>query len=328
MELTIVEHIFLSPTLSTAGDITRLTDEEIIGAQEQSKATNLLKCAGDSRYGKLIQSLKEAAYADRDEYPMSIATMYELMTKTNGSLQDSGTNATTSNRRTSCIMLVQQQYSEVNENLVPGDDGRVFGIICYNYNKHRHYASNCPDQANRIGVSNFQCGYVLSQIKDEKGLIPHDWILLGTCSTDNVINNLQLVENITSCEKDEKLKIYVNGGDLTYDEKALFKYLPLNVHFNPLSIANVLSLKQVDNMPGFHLEMNNKNGLGITLIKDGVKLKFMHSHNDLYHCTIQDIDNFYTSLLNTSKSVTLLSSREPSYSNVEVEKANRVREIQ
>ena len=126
-------------------------------------------------------------------------------------------------------------------------------------------------------TSVFQCGHVLSKIIDEKGLILHDWILLDTCSTDNVINNCQLVENITSCTEDEKLKIYANGGELTYDEKGFFKYLPLRIHFNPSSIANVLLLKQVDDMPCFHLEINTKIGPGITLIKDGVKLKFMHS---------------------------------------------------
>ena len=126
---------------------------------------------------------------DIDKYPTSVATMYKLMTKTNGSLQGSGDNTTPSNRCRPGKMLVQQQCSEVNEDLVPGNDGYVFDIICYNCNKHGHYASNCPDQANRVGVSNLQCGHVLSQMKDENGLIPHAWILLDTCSTDNIINN-------------------------------------------------------------------------------------------------------------------------------------------
>ena len=106
-------------------------------------------------------------------------------------------------------------------------------------------------------------------MKDAKVLIPHVWILLDTCSTDNVINNRHLVENVSSCTEDEKLKIYANGGDLTYEEKYVFKYLPLGVHFNPQSISNVLSLKHVNNMPGYHLEMNTKKESGILLIKDG-----------------------------------------------------------
>ena len=136
------------------------------------------------------------------------------------------------------------------------------------------------------------------QIKDKKGLIPHDWILLDTCSTDDVINNRNLVDGITSCGENEKLKIYANGGELTYNEKGCFKYLPLCVHFNPSSIANVLSLKQVDDMPGFHLEMNTQVEPGITLIKGEARIQFMHSRNGLYYCSIGDMNDFHASIMN------------------------------
>ena len=64
-----------------------LTDKKITFEQERSTAIILLKCADEARYGKVIHNLKEAVYVDRDEYPTSIATMYKLMTKINGSLQ-------------------------------------------------------------------------------------------------------------------------------------------------------------------------------------------------------------------------------------------------
>ena len=147
MELTGGEHIFLSSVIFAAGDIRTLNDEEISDEQERPKAIILSRCADESRYGKLLQNLKEAAYVDRDEYPTSIATMYELITKTNGSLQGSGNNNATSNRSRPGIMLVQQQCSEVNEDLVPGNDGCTFDIICYNCNKRGHYASNCPEES-------------------------------------------------------------------------------------------------------------------------------------------------------------------------------------
>ena len=75
VELTGGKHIFLSPILLAAGDISTLTDEEIADEQEWSKAIILLKCADEARYGKLIQNLKEGAYVDRDEYLTSIATV-------------------------------------------------------------------------------------------------------------------------------------------------------------------------------------------------------------------------------------------------------------
>ena len=73
--------------------------------------------------------------------------------------------------------------------------------------------------------------------------------------------------NLRSYTEEEKLKIYANGGDLTYDETGIFKYLPLDVNFNPQSLANVLSLKHVNYMPGYHLEMNTKTEPGTFPIK-------------------------------------------------------------
>ena len=78
VKLTDGEHIFLSQILSAEGDITTLTDKEILDEQECSKAIILLKCSEAASYSKLIQNLKEATYVDRDKYPTSIASMYEL----------------------------------------------------------------------------------------------------------------------------------------------------------------------------------------------------------------------------------------------------------
>ena len=136
------------------------------------------------------------------------------------------------------------------------------------------------------------------------------------------------MDSIKTCTEEEKLKIYANRGYFTYGEKGVFNYLPLGVHFNLQSIANVLSLKHIDDMPGYHLEMNTKVELGISVIKDGVKLKFQHSRNELYHCTIQDMNDFYASLPDKDPSILLLSSRKPPYSSIELKKANRIGELQ
>ena len=172
------------------------------------------------------------------------------MAKKNGSLQGQQNTGSVSNICRSGITLVQQQYTDINEDLLPGDDGRTFDIVCYNWNRRGYYTSNCPDSSNRVGVSNLQCGHILSQIRDTRGLVPYGWIFLDNCCIDNAINNHELVENLRKCNKDKTLKTYTNGGDLTYEEMRVFKFLPLDVHFNQCSIANVQSLKQVDKMPG------------------------------------------------------------------------------
>ena len=80
VELTGDKHIFASPTISVI-DVHKMTSEEIDEEVDKSKAIIFLKCSDDSRFGALSKRLREATYLDRDEYPTTLSTMYELMTK-------------------------------------------------------------------------------------------------------------------------------------------------------------------------------------------------------------------------------------------------------
>ena len=57
------------------------TDDEIKAEEDKMQAILLLKNADEKRYGGLSKSLKEGSFLARDEYPISIASMYELMVK-------------------------------------------------------------------------------------------------------------------------------------------------------------------------------------------------------------------------------------------------------
>ncbi len=171
---------------------------------------------------------------------------------------------------------------------------------------------------------------MLAQAAKQSGLIPEDWILLGTCSTDNVVNNKVLVDNLRGCYDDEKLTVYTNGGKLTFGEIGNFKYLPLQAYYNPESIANVLSLKAVADMKDFHIEMNTKIEPTIVLIKDDHRLSFRHNSTGLYHCTLQELTNFHEEVRSSKKSVMLLltGSTKTDYTDDEIARADKVRELQ
>ena len=77
--------------------------------------------------------------------------------------------------------------------------------------------------------------------------------------------------------EEEVLNIYTNGGDLRYNQKGLFKYLCLNIYYNPRLIANILSLKLVDGMNRYYIAINTKEDLNIFLVNGEQKLKFRHN---------------------------------------------------
>ena len=190
VEFTAGKHIFASPTISGLS-IEEMSLEELEEEVDKSKAIILLKYADESRFNALSKRLKEAIYLDRNEYPTSLATMYKLMTKSCSNIQSNNSNNNSRNRRTG-VSLLQQNESNKNE-CVPGTDGRVFNIVCFNYNRRGHYASCCPGTSNRTGISNLQYGCLMTQTKINQGLIPPDWVLLDTCSADNALHDLSLM---------------------------------------------------------------------------------------------------------------------------------------
>ena len=125
---------------------------------------------------------------------------------------------------------------------------------------------------------------MLAQVH-QQGLIPPDWILSDTWSTDNVVNNKGMINNVELCTEEDSLKIYTNGGVLEYNQVGDNRYFPIRTYFNPQSIANVLSLKTVNEMNGYHVTMDTQDDLSIKLHHGTATLRFPHSMNGLYYCT-------------------------------------------
>ena len=48
-------------------------------------------------------------------------------------------------------------------------------------------------------------------------IIPSSWLLLETCSTGNVANNPNIMQNIRACKSEERLTAYCNGGKQVYN---------------------------------------------------------------------------------------------------------------
>ena len=106
-------------------------------------------------------------------------------------------------------------------------------------------------------------------------LIIKTWILLDSCSTDTVIENPDLVANIRTGSADKELRIITNKGSVIYKEVADSRGLPLKVHFNKDSLANVLSFKQVLEFSGVIITADTSKEDAFSVhLKDGMEMKF------------------------------------------------------
>ena len=179
-----------------------------------------------------------------------------------------------------------------------------------------------------VGISNLQYGYILTQSVGRGGLIPLDWILLDTCSTNNVVHDHTLLTGREKCSKNQEMKIYTNCGSLNYDTSGLLKYLPIRFYLNDQSIANVLSLKYISDIPGCRIYMDKQVGPEIYVSYQGATLKFEQSINGLYYCRVHDFDVFHGSKNHTDNAISLLNTIPMKYSKACVKKANLARNLQ
>ena len=74
---------------------------------------------------------------------------------------------------------------------------------------------------------------------------------------------------------DEILHIETNGGSIIYNQVGICSLVPVKMFCNSNSIANVLSLSMVANIPGAKVEMNSEIEKAIAVHFDNGKvLKF------------------------------------------------------
>ena len=96
----------------------------------------------------------------------------------------------------------------------------------------------------------------VSLTQQHHSIINPNWILLDTCSTDNVFCNENLVSDIHTCNLGEELTVVTNGGFCTYNQVGRCDIFPVEVHFNSNSLANILSFNMISNIPGVHITTN------------------------------------------------------------------------
>ena len=92
--------------------------------------------------------------------------------------------------------------------------------------------------------------------------------------TSSVYNNEEIIGNIFDCTSDETLTVYTNGGSNTFTQLEPFKFLPMEVHLNPNSMANILAIKYVSSIPGVHISMDSSKERVIILEYKNQMIKF------------------------------------------------------
>ena len=180
------------------------------------------------RYPDLMDFLSTSEMLGSDQYPTTIVGVYELLLQYNMTQNAQGSIRGRRNHRGSGngtrVFFFQHSRPPPNlpepdfSNPVPGTDGAMVHRQCYKCFKWGHLANKCSNspaqnvQALQVGIS------LVQATPSKKSVISSTWILLDTCSTDSVMNNIEFVSNVRNCSSEEVLRIHTNGGQQVFSK--------------------------------------------------------------------------------------------------------------
>jgi len=272
---------------------------EEVGTQEDREAAAMdhtlamvyIKGIDKTRYGVLAAELKNSYAKGQNDYPMDLATAFALTNlyetpKNEQVHQNTGSQRTNYQREHNtphATTKTEEGYTfaqnTTNKPPIAGTDGRLFErTLCYNCQAYGHYAGNC-NEPNSKGTTLVYHGVVMTQTdKGKYRPINKEWILLDTQSTVSVFNNKQYVTNIR--ESKEVLRAITNGGHQDSYQVGEFPNLG-TVWYNPNSIANILSMKEVRKVCRVTMDTSIEPTLCVHRL-DGTTMKFEEQESGLY----------------------------------------------
>ena len=87
----------------------------------------------------------------------------------------------------------------------------------------------------------------------------------------------------------KELTVFTNGGSQNFELIGNFRHLPMEVHYNKDSLANIHSLKHVTDLPGVSVSMNTIKDPNIFVhLPNGNVIKFQQYSSGLYYHDVYD----------------------------------------
>ena len=332
------EHILWSPQLIKSNNKKDPSKDEIEVEEDKFKAMLMILRADHIRYGALQESLFQGVYKGRNDFPQTITKAYDLLqhiasevpsyTRTQSTGRRCFGLGRGSNRSFTNVTFTQRTSS--NDDVVTGIDRKVFPcIMCHNCGKKGHFRDKCNVVAGKAKQTKVTLAhFTLTQ----KGLeiINKDWVLLDTGLTVSVFCNKDLVHNIWDCKLGQGITVITNGGSQSFHQEAEAKLLPITVHFNEDSLANILSLSDVANLPGARITMDSLVERSILLHFQDKTIKFIECAEGLYVCNMKNNTfNINTKVTNYSPSlIQTVDSNKAMFTKRDVIKADNARRLQ
>jgi len=100
-----------------------------------------------------------------------------------------------------------------------------------------------------------------------------------------------MVTGIKDCEESDVLIITTNAGLRVFPEIARLKFFSISVYFDENSMATILSLKDIANIPGMRITMDTSVEKAINVKFKSAVFKFVECSDSLYYYDVVDAKN-------------------------------------
>ena len=337
-----------------SGTVVSSDVEEIV--ESSFLAVAFLFGANQGRYGSLLNDLSNATLVGRDDYPLEVASAYDLLSRYKGKptsgnyqkarprsrggrgrgrgsngrnqQQDRNTNQTGTRN---VVMAHLPAKSDDNhppadatnvENKTPiaGKNGvLVSGAYCTNCGSHGHAHWYCPKPTSAKGVQ-------LSQVGDEipAEINPH-WLLLDSASTVSSVKSESMVTKIEPAG-DDSTKVFTNGGEMEYSHAGELRFFPFRVFYNKDSIANILSLAHIRDKYKVTMDSSVDDAFYVHISPKHI-LRFQRHSPGLYYIDTRNlIDN--KNEVNAYSFFSTVKANKEYFSSRDIEGADRARVLQ
>lgn len=282
-------------------------------AREQALAIRFIRGTND-RYKSYLVHLRNSFLDGNDVYPTTLHQAYNI-------LQRRELDVITTEQHSDGLAFANVGSENNKNDNNAGNDNKKDHIICYDCGEKGHYANKCPkriqesneENNNKNNTNNNQQGNNMCTVGEENKTdtngeyvfhqsagsnIPEHWILLDNQSTIDIFRNRALLSNIR--ESTGTMTVHCNAGSRTTNLVGdLAGYG--TVWYDPLAIANILSLKRVRDK--YHVLYDSADrGTFLVIKPDGQTLEFAESDRGLYYLDAKDYNyKEGTLLVNTTE---------------------------
>ena len=358
------DHIFYSNELCSLPSGVDKDDDEAVQAaidieKQKFQAMYFFMRSDKSKFGQLQDNYYLDMIKGQDNYPTTVTAAYDVLLQYVSKPEHSGrsrrsngssSGAANAQPRVSFAMvrLINGTEVEVDRTCkIAGADGQIVERPCFNCGKWGHIVHQCPDlteserqesrdraAARRAGNQNTRQTtshlQVVHSFVQNSDLISPTVVMLDSCSESSVFMNRDLVHDLRPCSQDEKIILVTNGnGSIVFEETAIPHILPgFRVHFNPSSMANILSLRDVASLPGVRITMDSSVARAINVhLPSGMTYVFNEASNGLYVMDVSSIGNVTNPIItNYSPSfLSTVSDNQAHFTRLQIEGANNAR---